>query len=52
MSQSSTDHIHTSTPPFDSPWCEVCNALLTQAIEHEEASELSSSEDDDERSTA
>lgn len=30
-------HIHTDLPPLDAPWCEICNALLTQAILAQEA---------------
>lgn len=27
-----TDHAHTSLPALDSPWCAICDALLTHAI--------------------
>jgi hypothetical protein len=29
-------HIHTATPPQESPWCAECDALLTQAIAEDE----------------
>lgn len=33
------NHEHTSTPPLGSPWCEVCDAMLTWAILADEALE-------------
>jgi hypothetical protein len=29
-------HVHTDMPALDSPWCPVCDALLTIAIIREE----------------
>jgi hypothetical protein len=35
--QGAEGHCHTDLPPLDSPWCEICNALLTQAIVAQES---------------
>jgi hypothetical protein len=42
------DHIHTSTPPLDAPWCAECSALLDNAIAEEdtEAESLPDLEED------
>jgi hypothetical protein len=30
-------HVHTASPALGSPWCPGCDALLTEAIAHDEA---------------